>query len=52
MSKGTSKYTRDMILSTDTKRPEEKDQLTPVDKGQDFVKSGEVAQVGKRANEL
>ncbi len=51
MAKGVAKYIRDMIKTTDVVKDEEKDNLTAVDKGYDFIKTGETARVGRKASE-
>jgi len=48
MAKGSAKK-REFIASIDTKKPEETDTLSTTDKGLDFVKQGEVAQVSNRS---
>lgn len=37
---------RDNIKAGESKRVDETDEISPVDKGQDFVKAGETAQIG------
>jgi len=46
MPKGAKKV-RDFIKTNDTLRSEEIDTLSTVDKGYDFVKPGETAQIGR-----
>ncbi len=40
MPKGTA-VKRDFIKSGDSKKPDENDTLSPIDKGKDYIKAGE-----------